>query len=100
MELVAEVLRRVAAVAITDKAAFRKSVIEKLSAQQTSDTKKQKKRLAVVAKRLADLEVIQRKIYEDNALGKLPGKRYDEMSAGYDAEQLAQIGRASCRERV
>ena len=88
MELVAEVLRRVAAVAITDKAAFRKSVIEKLSAQQTSDTKKQKKRLAVVAKRLADLEVLQRKVFEDYALGKLPDKRYADMSAGYDAEQL------------
>jgi len=88
MELVAEVLRRVAEIAITDKAAFRKSVIEKLSAQQTTDTKKQKKRLAVVTKRLTDLEVLQRKVFEDNALGKLPDKRYNEMAAGYDAEQL------------
>ena len=87
MELVAEVLRRVAEVAITDKAAFRKSVIEKLSAQQTSDIKKQKKRLAAVAKRLADLEALQRKIYEDNVSGKVNDERYYRMSANYEAEQ-------------
>jgi hypothetical protein len=89
MALVAETLRRVTKVAIADKAAFRKSVLEKLSARQTDDVKKQKKRLTAVTKRLADLEMLQRKIYEDNALGKLPDKRYAEMAAGYDAEQSA-----------
>jgi DNA invertase Pin-like site-specific DNA recombinase/uncharacterized coiled-coil protein SlyX len=87
MELVAETLRRVVKIAIEDKAAFRKSVIEKLSEQQSDGVKKQKKRLAVVTKRLADLEILQRKVYEDNALGKLPDKRYAEMSEGYDKEQ-------------
>jgi hypothetical protein len=87
MELVAETLRRVTKAAIDDKAAFRKSVLEKLSARQTDDVKKQKKRLTAVTKRLADLEVLQRKVYEDNALGKLPDKRYAEMSARYDTEQ-------------
>ena len=65
MELVAVVLRRVAEVAIADKEMFRKSVLERLSAQQTADIKKQKKRISVVTKRLADLEILQRKIYED-----------------------------------
>jgi hypothetical protein len=62
-------------------------VLEKLSAQQSNGVKKQKKRLAAVAKRLADLEILQRKVYEDNALGKLPDRRYAEMSEGYDKEQ-------------
>jgi DNA invertase Pin-like site-specific DNA recombinase len=75
MTLVAETLRRIVKIAIEDKAAFRKSVLEKLSDRQTDDVKKQKKRLAVVTKRLADLEILQRKTYEDNALGKLPDKR-------------------------
>jgi hypothetical protein len=87
MELVAETLRRVVKIAIEDKDAFRKSVLERLSEQQSDGVKKQKKQLAVVKKRLADLEILQRKIYEDNALGKLPDKRYSEMSEGYDKEQ-------------
>ena len=80
-------LRRVVNAAISDKDAFRKSVLEKLSAQQSDGVKKQTKRLAVLTKRLAYLEILQRKIYEDNALGKLPDKRYSEMSEGYDKEQ-------------
>ena len=87
MELVSSTLRRVVSAAISDKDAFRKSVLEKLSAQHSDGVKKQKKRLAIVTKRLADLEILQRKIYEDNALGKLPDKRFAEMSDGYDKEQ-------------
>jgi hypothetical protein len=47
MELVAETLRRVVKTAIEDKDAFRKSVLEKLSEQQSDGVKKQKKRLVV-----------------------------------------------------
>jgi hypothetical protein len=86
-EPVASTLRRVVKIAIEDKDAFRKSVLEKLSEQHSDGVKKQKKRLAVVTKRIGDLEILQRKIYEDNALGKLPDKRYAEMSEGYDREQ-------------
>jgi DNA invertase Pin-like site-specific DNA recombinase len=87
MELVKTTLQRTVAAATSDRDAFRKSVLEKLSEHHSDGVKKQKKRLMVVTKRLADLETLQRKIYEDNALGKLPDKRYAEMSAGYDKEQ-------------
>jgi ssDNA-binding Zn-finger/Zn-ribbon topoisomerase 1 len=87
MELVRTTLQRVVAAAIADKDAFRKSVLAKLSENHSDDVKKQKKRLVVVTKRLTELETLQRKIYEDNALGKLPDKRYAEMSSGYDKEQ-------------
>ena len=58
------------------------------------------------------LEKLICKIYEDNALGKLPDARYEALDAQYAKEQDAlnaeitelekavKIGRASCRERV
>ncbi len=74
---------------IRDKAGFIKSVQETLAAQQTNEIKKQKKRLVVCKKRSAELETLFRKIYEDNALGKLPDKRYEALASDYGKEQDA-----------
>jgi hypothetical protein len=38
-------------------------------------------------KRVAELDVIIQRLYEDQALGRLPGDRFDKMYAGYEAEQ-------------
>ena len=32
------------------------------------------------------------KLYEDQALGRLPGDRFDKMYAGYEAEQVQLAG--------
>ncbi|GHU87287.1 recombinase [Clostridia bacterium] len=87
MELLRSTLSKIVKFAISDREAFAKLVREKLSAQFSDDVKKQKKRLSQIKKRAADLEALLRKIYEDNALGKLPDKRYGEMSAAYEKEQ-------------
>jgi ssDNA-specific exonuclease RecJ len=87
MELLKSTLGEIVKFAISDRDAFAKLVREKLSEQQSDDVKKQKKRLAQIKKRSADLEVLLRKIYEDNALGKLPDKRYEEMATAYEKEQ-------------
>jgi hypothetical protein len=87
MELLKSTLGEIVKFAISDRESFAKLVREKLSAQQSDDVKKQKKRLLQIKKRAADLEVLLRKIYEDNALGKLPDKRYEEMAAAYEKEQ-------------
>jgi len=89
MELILDALRKVVQYSRTDKAAFIKSVQELLASQQTDDVKKQKKRLAACKKRAADLETLFKKIYEDNALGKLPDKRYEAFANDYGQEQDA-----------
>ena len=45
--------------------------------QQTADISKKRKRLAAAQKRAGELERLICKIYEDNALGKLPDARYE-----------------------
>ncbi len=45
-----------------------------------------KKQVDKAKKRLADLEIITRRIYDDYALGNIDLERYKKMSADYDAE--------------
>lgn len=87
MALIRDVVKAIADYAKTDKAGFIKSVQETLAAQQTNEVKKQKKRLAICKKRAAELETLFKKIYEDNALGKLTDNRYEAMASSYASEQ-------------
>ncbi|MDD3339492.1 MAG: recombinase family protein [Lachnospiraceae bacterium] len=87
MVLVADMLRAIAAYSKSDRAEFIRTVQETQTAQQTANIAKQKKRLAVAEKRAAELEKLICKIYEDNALGKLPDARYAALDAQYAKEQ-------------
>ncbi len=85
--LVADMLRAIADYSKSDRAEFIRTVQETQTAQQTANITKQKKRLAVAEKRAAELEKLICKIYEDNALGKLPDARYAALDAQYAKEQ-------------
>ncbi|MCL2168416.1 MAG: recombinase family protein [Defluviitaleaceae bacterium] len=87
MELVGDTLRGIAEFAKSNKQLFRKAVQELLTSQQTDEVKKQKKRLAQCNKRFLELEKLLNKIYEDNALGNLPQKRYESLLQTYGQEQ-------------
>jgi hypothetical protein len=87
IELVRDTLKAIAHFAKTDKDAFKKSVQELLASQQTNEVKKQRKSLAVCQKRSAELERLLNKIYEDNALGRLPENRYQSLHETYGQEQ-------------
>ena len=50
---------------------------------------KKRRRLAAAQKRAGELEKLICKIYEDNALGKLPDARYRALDAQYAKEQDA-----------
>ena len=54
--------------------------------RQTADFSAQKKRMAACEKRFGEFEILIAKIYEDNALGKLPDKRYEMLSCQYEFE--------------
>ena len=89
MELIRDTLKKIADYAKTDKAAFTKSVQELMASQQTDEVKKQMKRLAACKKRTGELETLFKKIYEDNALGKLLDKRFESLVESYGKEQDA-----------
>ena len=82
-------LRTIAEYSKNDRAEFIRTVQETQAAQQTADMSKKRKRLAVAQKRAGELERLICKIYEDNALGKLPDARYETLDAQYAKEQDA-----------
>ena len=92
MSLIADMLRAIAAYSKNDRTEFVRMVQEAQAEQQTSDISKKKKRLAAAQKRAGELEKLMCKIYEDNALGKLPDARYSALDAQYAKEQDALSG--------
>ena len=89
LTLIADMLRAIAEYSRNDRAEFIRTVQETQVAQQTADISKKRKRLAAAQKRAGELEKLICKIYEDNALGKLPDARYEALDAQYAKEQDA-----------
>lgn len=87
LDLISGMLRAIANYAKSDRAAFIREVQEAQASQQDSDIKKKKRRLTAAQKRAGELERLVCKIYEDNALGRLPDARYAALDAQYAKEQ-------------
>ena len=84
-----------------DERAFVESIRSVSEIREQSEAKKLKAALKHQEKRYAELDILLKKVYEDNALGRLPDKRYEMLSAGYEKEQaeLEQSIKA-CREQL
>ena len=89
LTLVSDTLRAIAEYSRNDRTEFIHTVQETQVAQQSADISKKRRRLAVAQKRAGELEKLICKIYEDNALGKLPDARYKALDAQYAKEQDA-----------
>ena len=55
--------------------------------KQTSELSKAKKAMKQAEKRIAELDKLFTRLYEDNVLGRLSDERFTMMSAGYEDEQ-------------
>ena len=89
LTLVSDTLRAIAEYSRNDRTEFIHTVQETQVAQQSADISKKRMRLAAAQKRAGELEKLICKIYEDNALGKLPDARYKALDAQYAKEQDA-----------
>ena len=89
LDLISGMLQAISDFAKSDRAAFIREVQEAQASQQDSDIKKKKRRLTAAQKRAGELERLVCKIYEDNALGRLPDARYAALDAQYAKEQEA-----------
>ena len=89
LTLVSDTLRAIAEYSKNDRTEFIHTVQETQVAQQSADIAKKRRRLAAAQKRAGELEKLICKIYEDNALGKLPDARYKALDAQYAKEQDA-----------
>lgn len=63
--------------------------LDKSSEEQRKEISKKRRELAKSEKRIAELDVLFQRIYEDNVVGKLSDERFATMPANYETEQKA-----------
>ena len=86
-DVVLERIRAVTAYIRQDVDGFQEEWLRCRREDQEKSIRDDKRQLAKAQKRLADLDVLLTKIYEDMVLGDLSRERYQKMSVGYEAEQ-------------
>ena len=86
-ELVLETIRTASKYAIENEDAFIEKVRAASEVKQSEAARDLKRKINKAKKRIAELDVLIKKLYESFAMGKLPEARYDLLSAEYEREQ-------------
>lgn len=86
-ELVLTALREISQYVKSNRKEFIQLVLKTSSTQQEETLKSDRKALANSRKRSTELDVLVRRIYEDNVRGKLSDTRFEKLSAEYEQEQ-------------
>ena len=85
--LTLETIRIVSKYAIENEEEFIRKVREAAEIRQDEAAKDLKRRIGKAKKRHAELETMIKALYESFLLGKIPEKRFEMLSASYEAEQ-------------
>jgi len=86
-EIVQDVIRTVSRYAITDEDGFRQRLENEAKLSRPDNQKQLAKQIRLKEKRIAELEHLLKKLYEDYALGRLSEDRFDKLSASYEQEE-------------
>ena len=86
-EMILDTIKCVALYARENEAEFAEKLREASTIKQANAAKDSKRQLAKNERRIAELDVLFRKVYEDNAIGKLSDERFAVMSRDYENEQ-------------
>ena len=86
-ELVLQNLREIVSFASQRKDDFVKMVMDADMRQRNRGLSKRKKTLADAEKRIAELDTIFKRLYEDTISGKLSDERFQKLSTDYEKEQ-------------
>ncbi len=84
-----------------DEEAFMEAMRSASEVRDKGEVKKLNADLARKEKRFADLDLLIKKVYEDNAMGRLPDRRYEMLSSDYEKEQQdIEISMKEIREKL
>ncbi len=89
--LVQDTIRAISNYAIHDEAAFRMKLEQMAKAHKPEKVRALKKNINQAERRIAELDRVIAKLYENFALGKIPDARFEELSAQYEREQAELI---------
>ena len=87
VEIIRETLRFLKSTIESNPAEFIEQITQTEEDNRSIEAKKKQERLKACKKRIDELERLICKIYEDNALGKLPESRYETLTRQYSKEQ-------------
>ena len=84
-----------------DEEAFMDAMRSASAVRDMGEVKKLKAGLKTREKRISELDMLLKKVYEDNAMGKLPDRRYEMLSSDYEKEQQElEISMQEMREKI
>ena len=66
---------------------FAKELQNRSLEEQKKEQARKKRELEKAEKRIAELDLLFRRLYEDNVSGKISDERFQMLSAGYETEQ-------------
>ncbi|MDL2232383.1 recombinase family protein [Ruminococcaceae bacterium OttesenSCG-928-L11] len=87
-ELILDAIRAASSFVKTNEAEFVRQVREASAVRRDETAKAHKKRLGKAQKRVAELNTLIKKLFEEHTLGNIPGKRFDILAADYEQEQI------------
>ena len=86
-KLILDAIREISAYALNNEDEFMKKLCAESAVKQAETVVAHKKRLAKNEKRIAELDLLFRKVYEDHAIGRLSDDRFERMSIDYEREE-------------
>ena len=86
-ELVLDTIRKISGYVRENEAEFVEKLRESSAIKQVEQAKNHKKLLAQNEHRIAELDLLFQKVYEDNATKRLSDERYEQLSTAYENEQ-------------
>ncbi len=86
-DMILETIKHVALYARENEKEFSEKLRAASTVKQADAAKEHRRQLAKNERRIAELDVLYRKVYEDNAIGKLTDARFETMSKDYEREQ-------------
>lgn len=86
-ELVLDMIRRISGYIRDNEDEFVEKIRAESAVKQDETAKAHKSDLTKNERRIAELDGLFRKVYEDNAAGKLSDERYTQLSSAYEKEQ-------------
>ena len=85
--IVKDVIQTVSRFAITDEEGFRRTLAKQAQQAQPDLQKRISRQIRATEKRIAELEHLLKKLYEDYALGRIMETRFEKLAASYEQEE-------------
>ena len=86
-ELVISEINKLLTIVHENRDGFIREVADRASESHSNDVKTAKKTIAKSEKRIAELDKLFAKLYEDNVSGKISDERFEVLSKSYESEQ-------------